>query len=515
MSSDHFDAGPQTDSGGETARFSPVPGSFDGGAESLRHTWEQVRAGLRSELGQQVYESWFARMDVQSVADGAVHLSVPTRFLKQWIQMNYRERLVHHWGLVLADVRRIELSVRGSSAPSSQTDKAHAPARPAARPAAMTGLAQPSSSYVYVESEPGNPGAGPRPVSDDGLGSPIDRRMTFASFVTGRSNAVAHASAMNVANAGAHDPVAFNPLFVHAQVGHGKTHLLHAIAHRARENGRRVVYLTAEKFMYGFVQALKTGGAIAFKEQIRGIELLMIDDVQFLQGQKLQAEFSHTLNALLDGSRQVVIACDRAPCDLETLDERLRSRLSGGLVVEINAPDQDMRERILRGKLEAARERYPNLVVPEAVVSFVAHAVATNGRDLDGALNRLVAHNQFSGGVLSVDMAEDLLKDMVRVREPKRVKIEEIQRICARHYTVSRQDLLSSRRTRNVVMPRQIAMYLSKTLTLRSLPEIGRRFGGRDHTTVLHAVRKIEELLKTEVQLAQDIELIKRLLLDA
>ena len=516
MASENMNVGRDT-----SAKSLPVPlASVEApiaDAGGVRASWEIVRSALRADLGEQVYSSWFARMDAEAIVDGAVQLSVPTRVLKTWIQTHYNEKLVLYWTRQVADVRRVDVSVRGSTAPSAPAGATAVAARPAAAaaPRPVAAVPAPSSGFVYVESEPGHPGAPPRPATDDGLGSPIDRRMTFPTFVVGRSNAIAHAAATTVANAGPHEAAAFNPLFVHAAVGHGKTHLAHAIAHEARANGRRVVYLTAEKFMYGFVQALKSGGAIAFKEQVRGIDLLLIDDIQFLQGQKMQAEFTHTLNALLDGSRQVVIACDRAPGELETLDERLRSRLSGGLVVEISGPDQDMRERILKGKLETARERYPNLSVPDAVVAYVAHAVATNGRDLDGALNRLVAHNQFSGATLSVDSAEDVLKDMIRVREPKRVKIEDIQRICAKHYNVSRQDLLSSRRTRNVVMPRQIAMYLAKSLTLRSLPEIGRRFGGRDHTTVLHAVRKIEDLVGSDGQLSADIELIKRLLTDA
>lgn len=493
--------------GAATASLSLPPSLVEARGTEPAVVWDALKARLKLELGADVYESWFARMDVEGIVDGGVHLSVPTRFLKQWIQGHYRDRLLEMWAQAHPDVRRIEVSVRGAASPAPAP--ASSPRTVAARAPAVP------SGPVYVETQPGLPGAPAKPTVDDGLGSPLDKRMSFQTLIVGRSNSVAHAAAVQVAHAAPNDPIAFNPLYVHAGVGNGKSHLLQAIAQKARENGRRVVYLTAERFMYGFVQALKSGGAIGFKEQIRGIDLLLIDDVQFLQGRQLQAEFSHTLNALLDGSRQVVIAGDRPPSDLETLDDRLRSRLAGGLLVETGAPDEEMRVRILRGKLEAARERFPNLKVPEAVISYVAQGVATNGRDLDGALNRLIAHNQFSGAALTVDMAEEVLKDLIRVREPKRVKIEDIQRICAKHYGVPRQDLLSSRRTRNVVLPRQTAMYLSKALTLRSLPEIGRRFGGRDHTTVLHAVRKIEELIKTDQQLAQDVELIKRLLLDA
>jgi chromosomal replication initiator protein len=464
--------------------------------------WDRVRDRLKAELGDQVFASWFARVDFEGCADGAVKLSVPTRFLKSWIDQNYRERLIALWEEEREDVRRVELSVRGSSAGKPAMAAA---VEPAVR---RSGPAAPPPAVLAA-----GLGSGARAGADEQIGSPLDKRLTFDSFMVGRANELAHKAAVEVATAA--EPLPYNPLYLHGSVGLGKSHLLHAIAHAGRAAGRRVVYLTAERFMYGFVQALKAQSAIAFKETLRGIDILLIDDLQFLQGKHMQAEFGHTLNALLDGSRQVVVAADRPPNELETADERMKSRLGGGLVLEIAPPDLELRRKILRAKIEASRERYPDLSVPEAVVAYVAHAVEASGRDLDGAFNRLVAHNQFAAAPLSVEMAEDCLKDLIRTREPKRVKIEDIQRIVAKHHSVSRQDLVSARRTRNVVVPRQIAMYLAKVLTPRSLPEIGRRFGGRDHTTVLHAVRKIDELVKTDERLAQEVELLRRMLLDA
>jgi chromosomal replication initiator protein len=307
------------------------------------------------------------------------------------------------------------------------------------------------------------------------------------------------------------DMVMFNPLYIHAGVGLGKTHLLHATTWSGNAGGeRKVLYLTAEKFMYGFVSALKTQTALAFKEALRGIDVLVIDDLQFLTGKNLQAEFCHTLNALIDAGRQVVIAADRPPTELETLDDRVRSRLSAGLVVEIGPLGEELRREILKNRISAARVHHPGFDVPEAVVSFIAKSVTHNGRDLEGALNRLLAHSKLTGQPVTLEMAEREVRDLIRPQEPKRVKIEDIQRIVARQYNVSRGDLLSSRRTANVVRPRQVAMYLAKTLTLRSLPEIGRRFGGRDHTTVLHAVRKIEALVGNDTALADEIDVLKR-----
>ena len=273
-----------------------------------------------------------------------------------------------------------------------------------------------------------------------------------------------------------------------------------------------MVYLTAEHFMFRFVAALRNQSAIPFKESLREIDLLLIDDMQFLQGKSVQQEFCHMLNALIDGARQVVVAADRPPAELETLDERVRSRLKGGVAFEIGAPDIELRRRTSCDALSRRREHNPGLDIPEPILEYVAQSVVSNGRDLEGALNRLVAQWQFTNQPVTLASAEITLRDLVGAREPRRVRIEDIQRVVARHYNVSKADLLSSRRTRTIVRPRQIAMYLAKVLTPRSLPEIGRRFGGRDHTTVLHAVRKIEGLIEGDKTLADEIELLKRMI---
>jgi chromosomal replication initiator protein len=343
-------------------------------------------------------------------------------------------------------------------------------------------------------------------------GSPLDRRLSFSTFLVGPSNQLAYAAACRVADARAGDLPLFNPLYTHAAVGLGKTHLLQAVARAANDNKRRVIYLTAEKFMSGFVSALSAQTSLAFKEKLRNIDVLIIDDVQFLQGKSIQQEFCHTLNALIDDGKQVVVAADRPPSDLETLDERVLSRFKGGLCVDIGPLDEDLRVKILEARIAAAQEKQPNFQVPSAVISYVARTIVTNGRDLEGAVNRLLAHSTLNGAPLCVETAENAIRDLVRSHEPKRVKIDDIQKLVASHYNISRADILSSRRTANVVRPRQIAMYLSKVLTLRSLPEIGRRFGGRDHTTVLHAVRKVEELAAKDKSLAEVIELLKRIL---
>jgi chromosomal replication initiator protein len=468
-----------------------------------QENWSRVKERLRAEVGDDVYSSWFARMDLEAIEDGTVRLSVPTRFLKSWIQSHYAERVLACWQAQETKVGRIELIVR-----SAVLRSAVAKPKPELEPAGNAAGRFPTGNG------PGNGRpmlAGDPSVHEALGGSPLDARLTFESFVVGRSNTLAHAAAKQVAAAKRSDPVMFNPLYIHAGVGLGKTHLLQAITWAGNAAGeRKVLYLTAEKFMYGFVSALRTQTALAFKEALRGIGVLVIDDLQFLQGKSTQAEFCHTLNALIDAGRQVVIASDRPPSELESLDDRVRSRLAGGLVVEMGPLGEELRFEILKARVMAARTHHPSFDVPLPVLGYIAKTVTHNGRDLEGALNRLLAHNKLTGHAVTLEMAEREVRDLIRPQEPKRVKIEDIQRVVARQYNVSRSDLLSSRRTANVVRPRQVAMYLAKTLTLRSLPEIGRRFGGRDHTTVLHAVRKIEGLVGNDMTLAEEIEILKR-----
>jgi len=467
-----------------------------------QESWSRVKERLPAEVGDDVFSNWFARMDLEAIEDGTVRLSVPTRFLKSWIQSHYAEKVLGCWQAVNPKITRIELIVRSAvlrsavAKPKLELEGAGGPGR------AANGNGHGSGRPMTA----GDPG-----VHEALGGSPLDARLSFESFVVGRSNTLAHAAAKQVAAAKRADPVMFNPLYIHAGVGLGKTHLLQAITWAGNAaSERKVLYLTAEKFMYGFVSALRTQTALAFKEALRGIGVLVIDDLQFLQGKSTQAEFCHTLNALIDAGRQVVIASDRPPSDLESLDDRVRSRLAGGLVVEMGPLGEELRFEILKARVQAARGHHPSFDVPLPVLAYIAKTVTHNGRDLEGALNRLLAHNKLTGHAVTLEMAEREVRDLIRPQEPKRVKIEDIQRVVARQYNVSRSDLLSSRRTANVVRPRQVAMYLAKTLTLRSLPEIGRRFGGRDHTTVLHAVRKIEGLVGNDMALAEEIEILKR-----
>ena len=470
--------------------------------------WQRVKQRLRTELGEDVFGSWFGRVEFEEADLNSVYLSVPTRFLKSWIAAHYSERLLALWNGERKGVARIELIVRGATrlktpAASEKGDEA--------------GLAQatPPSNVIHVRRGSEADFAAGTINNNGGInGSPVEPRYTFETFCEGAANRVAFAAAKAVAESTSGKPTPYNPLYIHAGVGRGKTHLLHAItrAARAARPGRNVVYLTAEHFMFRFVAALRSHSAIPFKESLREIDLLLIDDMQFLQGKSVQQEFCHMLNQLIDGARQVVVAADRPPAELETLDERVRSRLRGGVAFEIGAPDVQLRRDILKVRYHAASGQNPGLDIPETILEYVAQSVLSNGRDLEGALNRLVAQWQFTRQPVTLTSAEITLRDLVGAREPRRVRIEDIQRVVSRHYNVSKADLLSARRTRTIVRPRQIAMYLAKVLTPRSLPEIGRRFGGRDHTTVLHAVRKIEGLIDGDTALKEEIELLKRMI---
>ncbi len=480
------------------------------GLSDLGLSWSNACRRLRAELGEAVFGAWFARIDLDRVVDDTAYLTVPTNFLKTWIQSHYLDRILVALGAEASSIKRIIIALRSSSRPPSTKTSG---VTELAAEAPDTRAASGSSARLAhlprtAEAQP------PAPAGDALVSSPLDRRLTFASFVVGRSNQLAHAAARRVASSSSGDAVLYSPLYIHAAVGLGKTHLLQATAHAVTDTGRRVIYLTAERFMYGFVASLKAQTSIVFKEKLRAIDVLIIDDVQFLQGKSIQTEFCHTLNALIDDGRQVIVAADRPPADLDALDERVRSRLAGGLCVEMEALDEALRLKIIETRVTVARALQPGFELSPAVTTFVARTIISNGRDLDGAVNRLMAHATLNGYPHTIESAEAAIRDLVRTREPKRVKIEDIQKLVANHYNVSRADILSSRRTATVVRPRQIAMYLSKALTPRSLPEIGRRFGGRDHTTVLHAVRKIEALCGKESSLAEELELLKRLLQD-
>jgi chromosomal replication initiator protein len=460
----------------------------------LASQWAQVRGRLRSEFGEATYRSWLKPLTLLGQSDCQVSIAVKTRFMRDWISQHYAERIRALWHAANPEVRGIEFVVDGSR---PQAMKAQHAERIPSHPDPMR--AEPMRTESVRADAPAT-------FAPEDVSAPLDPRFTFENFIVGKSNELAHAAAQRVAEARA---VPFNPLFLYGGVGLGKTHLMHAVAWhiKKRTPQRRVIYLSAEKFMYQFIRSLRQRNVMAFKEQFRSVDVLMIDDVQFISGKdSTQEEFFHTFNALVDQNRQVVISADKSPHDLEGLEERMRSRLGWGLVADIHPTTYELRLGILQSKAEQMKAQ-----VPSKVLEFLAHKIVSNVRELEGALNRIVAHATLIGRSITLETTQEVLHDLLRAND-RRVTIEEIQRRVAEHFNMKLADMHSERRARAVARPRQVAMYLSKQLTTRSLPEIGRKFGNRDHTTVMHAVRKIEELCALDAGFSDDVELLRRML---
>ncbi len=453
-----------------------APETFDPTPE-IQALWSKVYEQMREEFGEAVFRSWLKPMALQASYHGTLEISVPTRFMKDWIQGHYISRILELCAAENADVKRIEIVVVHGHVEPQDAVSAASPVK-----ANVNELAEKLD-----------------------LSSPLDPRFKFDSFVVGKSNALAHAAASRVVECN----VPFNPLFIYGGVGLGKTHLMHAIAWELKEKRpeKTVMYLSAEKFMYQFVRAIRAQDTMTFKEIFRSVDVLMIDDIQFIAGKdSTQEEFFHTFNALVDQNKQIIISADRAPSELQGIDDRLRSRMSWGLVADIHASTYDLRLGILK-----ARCGHLDATVPDTVLEFLALKITSNIRELEGALNRIVAHADVTKADITLESTQEVLQDLLRASD-RRITIDEIQRQVAEHYNVRLADMHSARRARNVARPRQVAMYLAKQLTPRSLPEIGRKFGGRDHTTVMHAVRKVEELISEDPSFAQDVEILRQAL---
>ena len=437
--------------------------------------WARVTNRMRQDIGEAAWRNWIKPLRVGRLEDGTLTLEANSTLARERVTSQYADRLRVISAAEFGEVRKVEVRVAAQSAPRMSQQKP-APANPGAKPGA------------------------------EALGAGLDPRYTFANFVVGKPNELAFAVARRTAESAT---VAFNPLFLYGGVGLGKTHLMHAIAWHIREQdpSRNVVYLSAEKFMYRFVQALRFRDTMSFKEQFRSVDVLMIDDVQFISGKdSTQEEFFHTFNALVEDGRQVIISADKSPTDLEGMEERLRSRLGWGMVADIHPADYELRLGILQSKAERAR-----ITVPDKVLEFLAHRISSNVRELEGALTRIAAHASLVGREITIDSAAELLSDLLRASS-RQISIDEIQKQVAAHYDVRVAEMFSARRARNIARPRQVAMYLAKTLTSLSYPEIGRRFGGRDHTTVMHAVRSIEGLINTDDSINEDVQLLRSLL---
>jgi chromosomal replication initiator protein len=476
------------------------------GEGQLAVQWARVRGRLQSEVGDVEYRTWLRQMTLAGLDGDEVTVRLPTRFLRDWVRSHYGDRLKSLWQAENEAVRRVEIRV-GSGVqlpPLAESLGAGAPANGHTAAVAELAVAQPATRVAPVRSE-------------DRPDAPLDPRFTFDSFIVGKPNEFAYACARRVAEKPASQ--GFNPLFLYGGVGLGKTHLMHAIAwqltHPLNADGSpdtesrpvSVAYMSAEKFMYRFIAAIRSQSTMEFKEQLRSVDVLMIDDLQFLIGKDAtQEEFFHTFNALVDAGKQIVVSADKSPSDLSGLEDRVRTRLGCGMVADLHATTFELRMSILESK--ATRAGVP---VPPKVMEFLAHKITTNVRELEGALNRLIAHANLFGRSVTLEATQEVLHDILKAHD-RRVTIEEIQKRVAEHWNIRLSDMSSARRARAVARPRQVAMYLAKQLTSRSLPEIGRKFGNRDHTTVMHAVSRVSELIERDAAFAEDVELLRRML---
>lgn len=463
----------------------------EGGRKELTAHWARVCDRLRKEIGDKAFKTWFGEVELGELKAGKLRLYAPTRFVRDWVSRHYGDRVLAYWQAVMPEVTSVEVNLVPPPAPRRPNEIIAMPPVPA-----------PQSGYQQ-----------PMPRLGPSIGRGVDEafqgpeaRYTFANFVVGKPNEFAYAAARNIAEQDRPQPER-NPLYIFGGVGLGKTHLMHAIWHTIRERDpkQRVLYLTAESFVNRFIHALRTKNTNQFKELFRNVDVLMVDDVQFICGKEAsQEEFFFTFNSLVEQNKQIVLSSEKPPSELQDIEERMRSRLGSGLVADIHSSTYELRLSILQIKAESAR-----VPVPTAVLEFLAHKISTNIRELEGALNRVVAHGQLIGREITVEMAQDVLHDLLRQADRK-VTVDEIQQRVAAHYNIKLAEMSSPRRARSVARPRQVAMYLAKQLTTLSLPQIGKRFGNRDHTTVMHAVRKIEELKISDLSIAEDVEMLKR-----
>ncbi len=460
----------------------------------IKSSWDRTLSVLRAELGEATFRSWFKHIEFGELTEKKLVLYVPTKFMKDWIHTHYSDRI-----LTILKNDNIPVSSIFFELQKFKTTKEP----PNNNIEKTTTSSKPSIHTKYSSDESGD--------HNSMLGAPLDPNLSFDNFVVGGSNELAYAAAKRITEV---ERVSFNPLFLYGGVGLGKTHLMHAMALEIKKNWpeRKVLYLSAEKFMYQFIKALRFKDTMSFKQQFRSVDVLMVDDIQFIAGKdSTQEEFFHTFNTLIDHNHQVVISADRSPVDLDGIEERIRSRLGWGLVTDIHASDYELRLGVLQTKAKKHVEDNPEIIIKDNILEFLAQRIDSNIRVLEGALNRVIAYSSFVNKPLTIEMAQEVLKDLIRASQ-RRITIDDIQRKVADYYNIRLSDLLSARRSRTIARPRQVAMYLSKILTTRSLPEIGRKFGGRDHTTVIHAVKRIESLQDSDNAIQEEVELLSRAL---
>jgi chromosomal replication initiator protein len=438
--------------------------------------WQAISSGLRRDLGAQIYGQWIRSISLGDFCDltGTLELLLPSEFSASWVSDHYADRLRLAWASTNSTVKQLKIRTRPGAARVEMLRSSERPVAEAATEAPPVRLA-------------------------------LDPRMTFANFVRGQTNVLALSAAERVASK---DKPLFNPLYLQAATGQGKTHLMHAIGHAYAEINpdAQITYMSAEKFMMEFVTAMRRKDVMEFKARLRAVDVLLIDDIQFIIGKvSTQEEFLHTIDAILGAGKRLVVAADRAPQALDGVDQRILSRLSMGLVADIQPADLELRRTILEQRLA----NMPEAQVSEDVVEFLARTISRNVRELEGGLNKLLAYAQLTGKPVTRTLAEEQLKDILSACR-RRITIDEIQRAVCEYYRIDRSEMSSKRRARAVVRPRQVAMYLAKVMTPRSYPEIGRKFGGRDHSTVIHAVRLVEGLRAQDTDMDNDVRALLR-----
>jgi chromosomal replication initiator protein len=481
--------------------------SRDGAEPQIATQWARIRGRLQADVGDVEYRTWLRQMTLVGIDGDEVTVYLPSRFLRDWVRTHYGEKITRLWQQENPRIRRVDIRVdRNHAAFAESVTEPPMASAPTAAPLNQEALTMPISAQASSAPPPGRPPAGSMRNGEDVPG-PLDPRFTFDSFVVGKPNEFAYACARRVAEQPSSQ--GFNPLFLYGGVGLGKTHLMHAIGIELsrRGNGRSVVYMSAETFMYRFIAAIRAQSTLEFKDQLRSVDVLMIDDLQFLVGKdNTQEEFFHTFNALVDAGKQIVVSADKSPSEISGLGDRLRTRLGCGMVADLHATTFELRISILEAKAQRA-----GTPVPGKVMELLAHRITSNVRELEGAFNRLIAHATLFNRPITLETAQEVLHDVLRAHD-KRVTIDEIQKRVAEHYHMRLSDMGSARRARAVARPRQVAMFLAKQLTSRSLPEIGKKFGNRDHTTVMHAVTRVTELMTTDVNFAEDVDLLRKML---
>ena len=453
---------------------------------NIKDMWLNVLKKLNEELGNEIFNSWIKNIKIQSAEDDILYFSVPTRFIRDWITSHYLDKIIYFLNIENSNIKRVKISIDNMLSPASNTVD---------MPPSIIKTSQ-NNTLSFDQ-------------TDDW---PLDERFIFEKYVVGPSNELAYASAKRIAQS---EKFEFNPLFLYGGVGLGKTHLMHAIAWEIKNNhpNTKVLYLSAERFMFQFIKALRQKDTMSFKQKFRSVDVLILDDIQFMIGKvSTQEEFFHTFNSLLDLNKKIILSSDRPPSDLDGFDDRIKSRLSWGLVADILPASYELRYEILKNKAqELTRRNSSKSLIEDNVLVFLAKTIVSNVRELEGALNKVITFSNIMGKKIDIELTKSVLKDLLRSNN-KRITIDEIQNKVSSYYNLKIEDLISSRRLRSFARPRQVAMYLSKKLTTRSLPEIGRKFGGRDHTTVIHAVKKINQLKLENEKFDEDVSVLTQII---